>query len=265
MAKNKLQSATDQRKFVMIYHDFIESDLLNDREKMLFITLKKYADDKGKCFPSLNTLARITGNTKKRVIALLKQLEEKEVLLIEKRKSDKKGNESNIYTLLDYKEIWTEKKSLEEETDQSTSLNPQNNQFITSNNTIADVKSQDTYNVFTRDMLNDIYDYDILKNDRLEQIGLFNSLIELILEILNSARKVIRVNQEDKPIEIVKSRMLKLNYTHLIYVAEEISKQKKEIKDPRAYQLTSLFNSYTTIDLHYINKVNNDSYNLRVR
>lgn len=257
MARNKLQSATDQRKFVMIYHDFIESNLLNDREKMLFITLKKYADDNGKCFPSLNTLARITGNTKKRVIALLKQLEEKEVLLIEKRKSNKKGNESNIYTLLDYKEIWTEKKSLEEDTDQSTSLNPQNNQFVNSDNTISDGKSQDTYSLFTRDMLNEIYDYDIMKNDRPDQIGLFDSLIELILEVLNTTKKTERVNQEDKPIEIVKSRFLKLNYYHLIYVAEEISKQSN-IKNKRAYQLTSLFNSYTTIELHYTNKVQND-------
>lgn len=257
MARNKLQSATDQRKFVMIYHDFIESNLLNDREKMLFITLKKYADDNGKCFPSLNTLARITGNTKKRVIALLKQLEEKEVLLIEKRKSDKKGNESNIYTLLDYKEIWTEKKRLEEETDQSTSLTPQNNQFVNSDNTISNGKSQDTYSLFTRDMLNEIYDYEIMKNDHPEQIGLFDSLIELILEVLNTTKKTERINQEDKPIEIVKSRFLKLNYYHLIYVAEEVSKQSN-IKNKRAYQLTSLFNSYTTIELHYTNKVQQD-------
>lgn len=254
MARNKLQSATDQRKFVMIYHDFIESDLLSDREKMLFITLKKYADSEGKCFPSLNTLARITGNTKKRVIALLKQLEEKEVLLIEKRKSEKKGNESNIYTLLDYKEIWTEKKSLEEETDQSTSLNPQNYQSINSDNTISDNKSQATYKLFTRELLNEKYDYDILKNDYPDQIALFDSLIELIMEVLNSTKKTERINQEDMSIETVKGRFLKLNYYHLIYVVEEVSKQSN-IKNKRAYQLTSLFNSYTTIELHYSNKI----------
>lgn len=49
MAKKKLQEATDQRKFVMVYNDFIDSNLLTDREKMLFITLKKYANDRGKC------------------------------------------------------------------------------------------------------------------------------------------------------------------------------------------------------------------------
>ena len=259
MAKKYLQSATDQRKFVMVYHDFLESDLLNDREKMLFITLKKFADDEGKCFPSLNTLAKITGNSKKRVIALLKGLEEKNVLIVEKRKSVKKGYESNLYTLLDMKEIWTEKESLDKNTDQSINLNPQKSPFVDSDNIISETKSQDTYNLFTRDMVNEIYDYDILKNDYPDQISLLDNFIEIILEILNSTKKTIRVNQEDKAIEIIKSRFLKLNYLHLIYVAEEFSKQTIKIKDPKAYAITCLFNSYTTIDLHYTNAVQRDN------
>lgn len=61
MAKKKFQTATDQRHFVMLYHDFLESDLLKTSyEKMLFIALKKFADSKNQCFPSLNKLSEIS-------------------------------------------------------------------------------------------------------------------------------------------------------------------------------------------------------------
>jgi len=34
MASKKLHSSTDQRKFTMVYNDFLESDLLNAKEKL---------------------------------------------------------------------------------------------------------------------------------------------------------------------------------------------------------------------------------------
>ena len=60
MARKKIKSATDQRKFIMIYHDFLESDLLTSHEKMVFIALKKFADSNNQCFPSLKKLIDVT-------------------------------------------------------------------------------------------------------------------------------------------------------------------------------------------------------------
>lgn len=40
MARKKIKSATDQRPFIMIYHDFLESERLTSHEKMVFIALK---------------------------------------------------------------------------------------------------------------------------------------------------------------------------------------------------------------------------------
>ena len=37
MAQKKIKSATDQRKFTLVYNDFLESELLNYYEKMIFI------------------------------------------------------------------------------------------------------------------------------------------------------------------------------------------------------------------------------------
>lgn len=113
---------------------------------------------------------------------------------------------------------------------------------------------------FSRDMVNEIYDFDILVNDRKAQRETFDNFLELILEVLNSTAKTIRVNGEDKPTEIVKTRFLKLNYSHLEYVIYEVEKQTEIIRNKRAYIITSLYNSYTTINTHYTNLVNHDKH-----
>ena len=61
MARKRIKSATDQRKFTLVYNDFLESDILNYYEKMVFIALKKFADnDTMRAFPSLKTIHSIT-------------------------------------------------------------------------------------------------------------------------------------------------------------------------------------------------------------
>ncbi|OYO40117.1 hypothetical protein CG709_21540 [Lachnotalea glycerini] len=82
----------------------------------------------------------------------------------------------------------------------------------------------------------------------------------MILEILNSNAKTIRINKEDKPIEVVKSRLLKLNYSHIQYVQSEISNQTEIIKNKSAYLINSLYNSYTKMDIHFTNLVRHNMY-----
>ena len=93
---NTIKTFTDQRNYSMIYHDFLESNLLNGQEKLVFIFLKRFSDSEGKCFPSLNRLIALSSFSKNKILRILKSLEEKEVISIEHRKTDK-GNKSNIY------------------------------------------------------------------------------------------------------------------------------------------------------------------------
>ena len=61
MARPKIKSATDQRPFIMVYQDFLESDLLdNHYQKLVYVYLKKFADSKNQCFPSVKTLSKLT-------------------------------------------------------------------------------------------------------------------------------------------------------------------------------------------------------------
>ena len=106
MARPKIKSATDQRPFIMVYHDFLDSDVIGSHEKMVFIALKKFADSKNQCFPSLKKLSDVTGLSKRKIQDTLKELEQKHIITIESRLRADGGTTSNLYTLYDFKELW---------------------------------------------------------------------------------------------------------------------------------------------------------------
>lgn len=99
MARKKIKSITDQRPFVMIYHDFLENDLLTSHEKMVFIALKKFADSNNQCFPSLKKLAKITRMSKRKIQDTLRSLEQKHIIDIDSRsRTDGGRREQFLYT-----------------------------------------------------------------------------------------------------------------------------------------------------------------------
>lgn len=258
MENNKATRGNKRKTdFVIVDNYMIESNVMTDGEFKLYLLLLKYADSDNQCFPSLKTLGMKIGKSKRQIQNLIQGLVQKGFLKVENRKTGSGDYTSNLYT------IWTDKKLFYPETknglisatDQSTEISPPINTIFTIDNTTSNPQSQ-YVNTFTREMVNEIYDYYLLINDYKDQKDLIDGILELILEVLNSQTKDIRINKEDKPIELVKSRYLKLNYMHIKYVIDEVSKQTTEIKNKRAYLLTSLYNSYTTIDVHYANLIN---------
>ena len=99
MAK-RIKIADDQRPFVMAYWDFIESSLFDWNEKRIFIILKKFADSNNQCFPSMQTLCKLSQLSKNTVKKALRSLEEKKAIKIEHRKDKEKNkHQSNIYII----------------------------------------------------------------------------------------------------------------------------------------------------------------------
>ena len=96
--------------------------------------------------------------------------------------------------------------------------------------------------------------YDIIKNDRIynaSNSNLLEEFVEIIKTALNS--KNVRVNRQEIPSKVFADRILKLNQFHIEYVVECISNLKTKIRNIPAYLLTSIYNSYTTIDMYYDN------------
>ena len=82
-----VETKSDQRLFTMVYHDFLTSELLNYYEKMIFIMLKKHADSKThEAYPSLATISKETGISKRKVQNCLNHMEELKVIKRKRRK-----------------------------------------------------------------------------------------------------------------------------------------------------------------------------------
>ena len=97
-------------------------------------------------------------------------------------------------------------------------------------------------------------------NDGRFNAEMVTELLELMLETVCSTKKTIRVDGEDKPAEIVKSRIMKLNQSHIEYAMETLSKNTTDVRNIKGYLLTTLYNAPGTIDSYYRARVNHDLY-----
>ena len=90
--------------------------------------------------------------------------------------------------------------------------------------------------------------------------GRIDEILELLVDTLCSTAKTIRCAGEDRPADVVKSRFMKLEYSHIQYVLDCIHENTTEVRNIKAYMLTTLYNAPLTIDHYYQTKVNHDMY-----
>lgn len=103
-------------------------------------------------------------------------------------------------------------------------------------------------------------DYDILCQEPKFDKDRFQEMIDIMLDAVCSTAPTIRINGEDMPQQVVRSRFLKLNSSHIEYVLEVMNKNPSDIRNIKAYLLTALYNASLTIDNYYSALVNHDFY-----
>lgn len=104
-------------------------------------------------------------------------------------------------------------------------------------------------------------DYDVLMSDKnWRDRDLYDELYNIICDIVCVPRDKIRIGGEDYPYQLVKSKFLKLNASHLEYVITCIQNNTTKITNIRAYLITALYNAPNTIDHYYTAEVNHDLY-----
>ncbi|MDR2571784.1 MAG: helix-turn-helix domain-containing protein [Oscillospiraceae bacterium] len=125
-------------------------------------------------------------------------------------------------------------------------------------NEIDTIEAIDVY----REIIKENIDYANLCTSFSHSIDEINEILELMLEVICTKRKTIRIGGEDRPAELVKSRMLKLDYSHIEYVMDCMNKNTTDVRNIKGYMLTALFNAPTTIGSHYKARVNHDLYGI---
>ena len=100
--------------------------------------------------------------------------------------------------------------------------------------------------------------YDILLQDKRIDQSLVDEIVELILEILCSRRKTIRIAGDDYPADLVKERLLKLNSEHMRYVLDCMAENTSQVRNIKQYLKAVIFNAPSTIDNYYRSRVSYD-------
>ena len=112
----------------------------------------------------------------------------------------------------------------------------------------------DTY----KQIIQENIEYDILvQNYGKSKI---DEIVELILENVCFPKKSYYINNNEYPAEIVKSRLLKLNSSHIDYVFDCMNKTPSKISNIKNYLISALYNSFTTMDSYYTAEYNSDFF-----
>ena len=111
-----------------------------------------------------------------------------------------------------------------------------------------------------RDLILENIEYDHLCREFTTYREDLDEIVELMVETVCAKRKTTRIAGSDFPHEVVRSRFLKLDNSHIEFVMECLRNNTTEIRNMKQYLLAVLFNAPTTISNHYTAQVNHDMY-----
>ena len=111
-----------------------------------------------------------------------------------------------------------------------------------------------------RDLVLENIEYDHLCREFATYREDLDEIVELIVETVCARRKTTRIAGADFPHEVVRSRFLKLDSSHIEFVMECLHNNITEVRNMKQYLLTVLFNAPTTMNNHYTAQVNHDMH-----
>ena len=83
-------------------------------------------------------------------------------------------------------------------------------------------------------------------------------IVDLLVDTCSTKRKMLRIAGDDKPTEVVRSRLKKLNADHIRFVLDSLAENIAPVRNMKQYLLAMLYNAPTTMNLYYQNKTNHD-------
>ena len=110
------------------------------------------------------------------------------------------------------------------------------------------------------EIIKDNIEYPYLIQDKSVDKGMLDEIVSLMLETVCTRRKMIRIAGDDYPAELVKSKFMKLNSSHIRFVLDCMHQNTTKIRNIKKYLLAVLFNAPHTIDSYYTALVNHDMY-----
>ena len=121
----------------------------------------------------------------------------------------------------------------------------------------TEAKTQSAVEIY-REIIKENIEYDILVEDPHMDKDRLDEIVDLILETVCAARKTLRIAGDDYPAELVKSKFMKLNSSHIEFVLDCMRENTSKIRNIKQYLRAVLFNAPSTIDSYYTSLVAHD-------
>ena len=296
MIKNEsftVESACPDRLYVKTYHDFLDSTIINGKEKLIFILLKRYLNFKndesgvsGTVYPTLDTLSKQSGMTKKTVIGILKKLESKGLIVVKQQGL----NRPNIYTIRDFSGIWkagtdeevkdaidmyeeeyedskiiehlrnkgytvVKEKELESEPTKAQNQALKLNQYDMVNTTTKSNECQ-VIERYTHDQIRQIFELDYILLDYPNYKTDVSTVENILYDVMNTSKPTVRIAGEDKPTTVVIGKLMKLDKDLIVYAIEKYHEHTGDVISHISYMRTVLYNAPEKFDLKVRNRIN---------
>ena len=87
---------------------------------------------------------------------------------------------------------------------------------------------------------------------------MLREMLELLVDTVCSRRKLIRIAGDDKPAEVVKSQLMKLDSDHIRFVLGCLKENTTQVRNMRQYLLATLYNAPMTMHSSYAARVQHD-------
>lgn len=247
----KEQYATLSTEAALLY------GLLLDRMCLSAKNRDRFTDKEGFIFVyyTLEKVCATLGCGKEKATRLFRELEENKLLL---RKKQGRGKPARLYVLKFKTADNSESEGLQSgspdcgkpevnNTDNNKNNSKENNLSIRKHDydaTVERIKKQLSYETLVQN--GESY------QNRLDEIVL------IMADAICSTSPTVRISGSDFPREVVRSRLFKLDFSHIDYVIDCLNHNTTPIGNIRAYLLTMLYNAPTTMHHYYRAAVNQD-------
>ena len=243
-------------------------------DRMSLSVKNKWIDEEGRAyiFFSVEDTMEMLNCRKNKAIDTIKELDgENGIGLIEKRRQGQ-GKPSIIYVKTFIVEGAETVQKLEKQTSRSPEIQPQevckrdtnnikiNNTEYSKPNLILSADADaglDEYAAYA-DMIKENLDWEILCDRYPYDRDLLEGIYDLILEMVLCKNGTVLIARNEYPVQLVKSKFLKLNSEHIEYVVDCLKSNTSKVRNVKKYLLAALFNAPSTMGGYYRAEVNYD-------
>ena len=117
------------------------------------------------------------------------------------------------------------------------------------------IRERQTYETLIKENI----EYDIMV-ERYRKEWL-DEIVSLMVDVVCSKEETIRINKQEYPQTVVKSRFLKIDSSHIEYIHFALGENASNVRNIRAFLITTIYRAPETTDNWYSAKVKHDMAN----